>query len=415
MRRFTSLRRGNVSTSTGHTRINQPNIVSWLLACTLGLPRIQIKKPITLSHQNQATRFKEFTNAQNATRPVETGDHLISHYQQFIFHNMMMYCLYVLHIDNTNTPVTEKQNNGLRQAETEEDYITRFSEKTIRNWALAITNDINCFAIQEGVVKQNHIPIFKKAVQKNLACSGWKLRGGTDFGLWFLVRKEYEKEYNLDTTLSAKLKAIKLDSRCLTLSGPTEKVSNIHVPHAEPEESYKKIVRAIFEDMLDQLDLQKSKRILLTVQHIDSENEHIKDGATRCVSVSGITEFTMHYGNKKVSHKVLGDFNLGLSDRQQLDQAVFSEIKEKFDQAIFAKMRATFDWTFKTIIKNTKYIAGLVIGGGLTISTDFAAADEAGIVATFGRTAFFSEKMTPVLEKVNTGLTVVKNLSGGVF
>ena len=357
------MRRSNLMTQ--NTARYQSSINNWLVTCLFRSPKFEmsVQDPITLSHGNQGTRFKGFPTYPNDMRPIETGDHLFSYYKHFAFHNMMMRALYVLFIDPTNTPVAEKQKNGRNDTETTEQYIKRASEETPKNWAKVITDDTNCFAIEEGVVEAEHLPLFKKGIEKYLP--GWELRGGTTFGLWFLVRKEYAEKYVIDNNLSSALKKLKLDSRCLTLVGPTEKVSNIHVPHSDPEINYKNIVRIILEDMVNQVNPKNSERITLDIAHIVSDQEHLKDGGTRRVSVSGITEFTLHCGDKIISHKILGDFNLALSKRQKLDQAAFSEIKEKF----------TVEWAFKTIAKNAKYIAGLFIGG-MTLTTDFAAMDE---------------------------------------
>lgn len=384
MRRFTITPRTGSKVTTGNT--SHPS--TWLLTCLLRLSKFEVKtlESTTLSHRNQGTRFKEFPTYENDARPIETGDHLITlmHEKQKAFHNMLMWCTCTVFIDPTNKPVAEKKNNGLDHTETEQEYTERFSEKTPRNWALAITDDINCFAIQEGVVAPKHLPLFKKGIQKHLP--DWELRGGTEFGLYFLVRKEYAKQYAIDHNLPLKLEGLKLNSRCLTLVGPTEKVSNIHVPHGKPETSYKKIMHVILEDMIDQLNPKKSERILFEIAHTVSDKEHLKDGKKRRTSVSGATEIIMRCGDKMISHTVLGDFNLELNERQKLDQAVFSEIKEK----------VVFEWAFKTITKNAKYIAGLFIGGSMTLSADFAAVDEAGVIATaLGRKniAFFAEKV----------------------
>lgn len=361
----------------------QPSFNTWILTCLFRTPLFQmdIQEPITLSHDNQGTRFTGFPTYPNDTRPIETGDHLITLYQDKAIHNMMMMAIYILFIDPTNTPVAEKQNNGKKVTEKEKEYIERATEKTPRNWAKVLTDDINCFAIEEGVVEKEHLPLFKKGVEKHLP--DWTLIGGTEFGLYFLARKKYAEQYVVDHQLSAELKKLKLDSRCLTLAGPTEKVSNIHVPHANPKKSYKNIVSIILKDMIDQLN-PTSDRVLLEITHIVSNKEHLKDGGTRRVSVSGITELTLRCGDKVVSHKILGDFNLELNERQKVDQAAFSELKEKF----------AFECAFKKISKNAKYIAGIFIGGGMTLSTDFAAIDEAGAIATttLGRTTSFWEK-----------------------
>lgn len=368
---------------------------TWFITYLFRTPQFQmdIQEPIILSHHNQATRFKGFPTYPNDTRPIETGDHLITLYQDKAFHNMMMMAIYILFIDPSNTPVAEKQNNGKKTTEEEEEYIVRATEETPKNWAKVITDDTNCFAIAEGVVKEKHLSLFKKGIEKHLP--DWTLVGGTKFGLYFLVRKKYAEKYVIDNKLSETLKKLKLDSRCLTLTGPTEKVSNIHVPHADPEKSYKKIISVILNDMIDQLNLKSdcilSDRIVLKVTHIVSDKEHLKDGSKRLASVSGITEFTLHYNNKIISHQVLGDFNLELNERQKLDREAFSEIKEKF----------AFQWGFKTTSKNTKYIAGLFVGGGITLSTDFTAIDEASIIATtLGRTGhgFFAEKIASCWE-----------------
>lgn len=356
---------------------------TWILTCLFRTPlfQINIQEPITLSYDNQGTRFAEFPTYSNDIRPIETGDHLITFYQDKAIHNMMMMAIYILFIDPTNTPVAEKQNNGKNTAEKEQEYIERATEKTPKNWAKVITDDINCFAIEEGVVEKEHLPFFKKGIEKHLP--DWKLIGGTEFGLYFLVRKKYAEQYVVDQKLSKKLKKFKLDMRCLTLTGPTEKVSNIHVPHTNPKTNYKNMVSIILNDMIDQLN-PTSDLVLLEITHIVSDKEHLKDGGTRRVSVSGITELTLRCGNTVISHKILGDFNLELRERQQLDQEAFSALSEKF----------TYEWAFKTISKNAKYIAGIFIGGTMTASTDFAAIDEAGAMATtiLGSTTTFWEK-----------------------
>lgn len=388
------MRRFNITPRSGSKVIarntsRQYAISTWLLTYLFRLPKFEMKiqEAIILSHSNQGTRFKGFSTYPNDTRPIETGDHLMTlmKEKQKAFHNMLMWCTCTLFIDPTNKPIAEKKNNGLDHTETEQEYIERFSEKTPRNWALAITDDINCFAIQEGAVEEKHLLLFKKGIQKYLP--DWELRGGTQFGLYFLVRKEYAEKYSVDHSLSLKLEKLKLDSRCLTLVGPTEKISNIHVPHGQPETSYKNIMRAILEDMIDQLNPKKSERILLEMVHTVSDKEHLKDGKKRRTSVSGATEIIIHCGDKVISHTVLGDFNLELNERQKLDQMVFLEIKEKF----------IFEWAFKTITKNAKYIAGLFIGGGMTLSADFAAVDEAGVIATaVGKkcASFFAERVS---------------------
>ncbi|GEM_PF-5188467 len=388
-----------------------------LRACAPDSPTINVLPAITLCEKNQGTRFNQFKTPRNRKHPIETGDHLIAWYCHFMFHNMMMHCSYALTADpKAKTDI--KQNNGLGKTETEQEYVTRFSDKTLKNWALAITPDIDCFTIQEGPVKQEHKDLFKKAIGDHLP--GWTLRGGTEFGLWILVREKY-KYYVIDDKLSSKLKRLRLDSRCLTLAGPTEKVSNIHVPHIKAEKYYKPIVRLIIEDMIEQIDLQQSNEMLLEMQHIVSDNEHIKNSGTLLVSVSGITEFTLRYGDKTISHKILGDFNLKLSKRQQLDKEVFSAIEEELHKRGFSQKKCRINWVFNTTVKNAKSginwvfnttvknakkcIAGLCIGiggGGMTLLTDFAAVDEAGAVATvFGRNravGFFSDKSAALLE-----------------
>ena len=376
-------------------------LATWL--CCLPQFKIDVQESVTLSHLNQGTRFKQFPRAQkNDVRLVETGDHLFFHHKKLAIHNMMMCALYILFVDPTNKPIAEKVNNGRNETEAEKRYITRFSEETPANWARAITNDINCFAIQEGVVKEEHLSLFEQGIKNHLP--GWELRGGTQFGLYFLVRKEYAKHYVINEKLSSELKKLNLDSRCFTLRGPKESVSNIHVPHSDPETNYKKIAHAILDDMINQLNPTRSAAVTLEITHIVSKDGHMKDGGTRRVSVDGITELTLSQGSNVISHKILGDFNLELDQRQKLDQTVFSEVQEKF----------AYSWVCNTVCKKLKYIAGLIIGGGVTLSTDFAAVDEAGAAATvLGRgAAFFTENAAPCLENA---AAVGRNLLGGTL
>lgn len=201
------------------------------------------------------------------------SDHCMAINEDILFFNTMMHA-------------KKKEDGNYNNAFCSEEQISAYHKRienfiTVLSLQLKMHPEVDIICLSEACIKPADQACMANLIGRCLP--DWHrvvVYDNTDFGVMTIIRDCSKNKFFYQDGVLIERYGCYLANRCRTFSNNTVKLSNIHVPYADPKSSFEKLLRVIIDDLMS--------------------------------------------GNIK-NHKIVGDFNLSPSDIEDCLKTVWQE------------------------------------------------------------------------------------------